>query len=518
LTSSSTTMKTSFLRPKADFWYSPKKFKGWKIGTLYDHEVNIIKNVGSDTLSANSYIWQNYKVYAGTADSAKNKYGFDFSMRYQQRPVGNVFGKPYYSSQSVNFTGSINTGKNQTLNYNLTYRHAVNTDSVDVSPTPENFYLGRVDYNITALKGVFRSTTLYEIGTGREQKTQITFQASPSNQGDYIWVDANHNGIKEINEFVLSPYKTDSSYIRFVLPTPEYATVNTNQFNEVLNINPAAVWKNKTGIRKVVSLFSLFASVQINKKTFADKNKKVREYFNPIPLKSEDNQIVSTTVSSRNTLYFNRLDPKYGAQVDFNYSKNRAYLTGGFENRLIQSQDVIVRWNIVKAFNTQTTYTNGVKSNESDFYSNLKYRFTYNEINTDFSYQFQSFLRLDAKYDFSLKINPNDSVGKQSAQINKITFEARYNRLKKSTINASLSYASIKYNDKGYPNEQLQYAMLDGLLNGNNLVWSASYSQNLTNNIQLTLTYDGRMTGFEPGQKDTLKPVHTGRAELRALF
>ena len=60
--------------------------------------------------------------------------------------------------------------------------------------------------------------------------------------------------------------------------------------------------------------------------------------------------------------------------------------------------------------------------------------------------------------------------------------------------------------------------MLEGLRNGNNLVWSVGYSQNLTENIQLSLSYDGRMTGFDSKDKSTLKPVHTGRAEIRAVF
>ncbi|HWB65039.1 MAG TPA: hypothetical protein VG603_16085, partial [Chitinophagales bacterium] len=242
------------------------------------------------------------------------------------------------------------------------------------------------------------------------------------------------------------------------------------------------------------------------------------DYFNPIPLASEDTQIVATSVSSHNSLYFNRTDPKYGMQADFNYLRSRSFLTGGFENHYAQSADFIVRWNVVKGFNTQTTYTYGIKGDESDFYANLRYRFHYNQASTDLAYQFKNFLRLDVKYDFALKINPTDTVGNQSAMINKATLEARYNRLKKSNITSSFSYISIKYNDKGYTNEQLQYSMLDGLQNGNNLVWDLSYSQTLLNNLQLTLSYDGRMTGFSPGDKSTLKPVHTGRAELRALF
>ncbi len=522
LNSTSTTNSTNYFRPKADFYYASAKTKGWKIGTLFDHEINMLKNKNTDTLTSTSYLWQNYKVYATTADSATNKFGIEFIMRYEQRADGKTFGPISYGAQAINFTGQVNSIKNQTLNYSLTYRHAKNVDSANTAQ-PEHFYLGRIDYNFTLLKGVFRSNTLYEIGTGRQQKQQIVYIASPTNQGDFIYPadgDKNGNGVKDISEYVPRPtgFSYDSSYFRTFIVTPEYVSVNTNQFNEVLNINPAAVWKNKSGIRKIIAMFSVFASVSITKKTFADRSKKVGDYFNPFPLNKENNQIVSTSVSSRNTLYFNRLEAKYGAQFDFNYARNRTLLTAGFENRLAQSEAVSVRWTMFKALTSTLTYTNGIKSNESDFYTTLRYRFHYNDASADLSYQYKTSLRVGVKYDFSLKANPTDSVGTQTAQTHKLTAQARYNRQGKSTIDASLSYASIRYNDKNYANQQLEYAMLEGLQNGNNLVWSAGYSQNLTANIQLSLVYDGRMTGFVKGEKSTMKPVHTGRAEIRAVF
>ena len=441
-------------------------------------------------------------------------------MRYQQRPDSGTskFGKPYYLAQTVNFTGSLMKLKNQSLTYTLTYRHAVNSDSAQAAnPEPTNFYLGRISYSFTLLKGVIKSTTLYELGTGREQKTQVTYQLSPNNTGNYIYIGP-HNGVQQINDFVLSPYKTDSSYIQIIIPTLQYASVNTNQFNEVLNISPAILWKNSKGVKKIVSLFSAFASVQVTNKTYASPNKSFIQYVNPFPANSQDTNLVSTQISSRNTLYFNRLDPKYGAQYDFNYTRGQSYLTGGFDNRVAQSNDIILRVTVAKAFSIQNTYTNGIKSDATSLYSSLNYRYTYNDNNTDFGYQFKTFMRLDLKYDIAYKVNPTDTVGKQTAFVNQITLEAKYTKLKKSTISASFSYATIQYNDKGYENDQLQYSMLDGLQNGNNLVWSAGISHNLINNLQLSLTYDGRMTGFVPGQKSTFNAYHTGKAELRALF
>ncbi len=517
LHSSSSFNKTDYIRPSADVSYAIKKIKGWKIGAAFNHEVNMIKNTGSDTLATNSFLWENYKLYFNSPDSLVNKFAFEVTVRNERKPTGKQFDKPFFMGQTITATGQVNSLKNQTLNYSLTYRHASQSDTLNTAQ-PEHFYLGRIDYNFTVLKGFLRSTLLYEVGSGRQQKTQLTYQTSPTNQGDYVWKDVNEDGIKQVDEFVVSQFKEDTSYIRVFIVTPEYISVNTNQFSYVLNINPAAVWRNAKGAKKVVAMFSALASVQITKKTFVDPARNFGEYFNPFPLKKEDAQLVSNTVSSRNSLYFNRLEAKYGGQFDFNYATSRTLLTTGYENRFLQSQGVTVRWNVVKSFNTQFGYTNGTRANESDYYKQLKYRFSYNDFVADLSYQFKTFLRVGVKYDLSFKVNPTDTVGKQTAQTHKLTTELRYNKTGKNTVSASLSYASIKYVDKNYPNQQLEYAMLEGLRNGNNLVWTVGYEQNLGNNIQLSLSYDGRMTGFTAGDKSTLKPVHTGRAELRALF
>ncbi len=460
-------VKSNFIRPKGDLWYASKKTKGWKVGVQYEDEINLFKNTGTDTLTSNSYIWQNYKVYIASPDSMKTKYRIEFTQRDQQRPdsITKQFGKAYYQAEQVSFIGSFAKLKNQTLTYSLTYRHTYDADSIGISQAPDDYYLGRIDYSVTLLKGAIRSQTFYEIGTGRQQKSQISYQVDPNNQGNYIWQDLNHDGIKEINEFILSPnHTTDTSYDQIIIPVPEYSSVNTNQFNEVLTLNPAAVWKNSKGIKKVLSKFSALGSIQLNKKTYADSDKRIYQYFNPFPLASDDTSIVSLAMSSRNTLYFNKLDPKYGAQFDYNYSRSRTYITGGFENHFTESEDVLVRWNIIKPINLQITYTYGIKADQSDFYAGLQYRYHYNDVSSDLSYQLQTFLRFDLKYQFTYDINPTDTVGNQTALIDKVTLEARYNKLKKSTITATFSYAAIDYNDKGFENDQLQYAMLNGLL------------------------------------------------------
>ena len=67
----------------------------------------------------------------------------------------------------------------------------------------------------------------------------------------------------------------------------------------------------------------------------------------------------------------------------------------------------------------------------------------------------------------------------------------------------------MKYN--GENGTTKSYTILDGLQPGNNFIWSAIYTRNISQNLELSLSYDGRKTG-------TAKLINTGRAQLRAIF
>jgi hypothetical protein len=86
--------------------------------------------------------------------------------------------------------------------------------------------------------------------------------------------------------------------------------------------------------------------------------------------------------------------------------------------------------------------------------------------------------------------------------------------LQNSSLNARFVFNTIGYSDKmnnNKANTTIAYTMLDGLLPGNNFLWTIDLTRRLLNNVELNFQYDGR-------QPAKAKTVHTGRASLRALF
>jgi len=67
----------------------------------------------------------------------------------------------------------------------------------------------------------------------------------------------------------------------------------------------------------------------------------------------------------------------------------------------------------------------------------------------------------------------------------------------------------ITYN--GETNTSLANEMLSGLKPGTNVTWSLSIQRNLSNNLQVDITYNGRRSEGVP-------IIHVGGAQVRAFF
>ena len=79
----------------------------------------------------------------------------------------------------------------------------------------------------------------------------------------------------------------------------------------------------------------------------------------------------------------------------------------------------------------------------------------------------------------------------------------------KSTITSKISLVNIKFN--GIEDSPVGYAILEGLQDGNNILWNLNIDRKLSAILQLTVSYEGRKTG----DSDI---THLGRLQMRAVF
>ncbi|MBP7273140.1 MAG: hypothetical protein KA974_04825 [Saprospiraceae bacterium] len=508
LNTNSTTEQTQFLRPNADLSYNiqakkNKFFRGWRMGIYVEEEKNQRKNSIADTLLAASFRYYFTKIYIEKASSNQFSWNLNMLRRHDFAPFTKAFTRTTQADE-LNLLAQWTSNANSQLSVNFTYRNLqIINEELSVNQ-PQKSYLGRLEYTLQAWKNTIRSTTNYEISSGREPKIEYNYLQVNIGDGVYTWIDRNLDSIPQINEFEVAAFKDQANYVRVAITTNEYINTNNVQFNQSLNIDPRYVWGRKKGMLKFLSKLSDQATFKISKRV---RNAQDANAWNPLILNLPDSTLVSVLSAIRNVVYFNRAHPKYDIQYGYSDLRNRIVLVTGYEARLTTEHFIQGRWNVNAQHTLQCQVSQAIQGNDSEVFNNQDYRLNITKIQPEWIWQLSNKFRFTATYKH--KVSQNTIGEKEKAFINDIKVEATYNQASVSAIRTNLSYVNIKYT--GNPNTSVQYAMLEGLQNGKNYLWSLSYERALSKNIFLTLSYEGRKTG-------TAKTVHVGRAQVRASF
>jgi hypothetical protein len=222
-----------------------------------------------------------------------------------------------------------------------------------------------------------------------------------------------------------------------------------------------------------------------------------------------DSSLLSTGSTIRNIIYFNRTETKFRVEFQQSDSRVKTLLNIGFETRRRSDFSLLPSFKIGNNFRAQLTAIYGFNDNFSQFFSDRNYELRFWEAQPQLTYMRKTIFRTSLMYKF--KDNRNRIGAMENARSHDITVEAKYSKSGKSntSIRSSFSWVNLKF--VGQNNTPVQFAMTDGLQNGQNFLWSLSIDRSISKNIQLNIGYEGRKTG-------TASVVHVGRAQIRAVF
>ena len=493
---------TDFLRSKGSI--------GKKLGPIIlqlktDSERNLFKLNASDSLLANSYQFSENTLAMSNADSSKTRYSLSYVRRNDWREKNNQLSK-FTFAEGVGLSFDVLKWKNINFKTNSSYRKLSIIDSTLGIQNADNTILNRIENGFRLWKGLIQSNTFYEIGSGLELRKEYAFIQVAPGQGSYAWKDYNENGLKEINEFELSPFADQAQYIKTFTPTNQYVKAYSNQFNQSLNITPALLLNNPKGLNKFISLWSNQSNVRLERKT---SDNSTNEAYNPFYRNINDSLLQSMNSIFRNTLFFNRTGFVFGADYTWQDSRNKLLLVNGFDSKQNISHTLKTRYNINRSFTFNTENILGNKISNSQLLSSRNYSIGYYSLEPKLSYQYEALFKISIAYRYSEKYNHTMLDDSSHVFQNNITTEIKYNKVNKGSWSSRISLIALNY--LGELNSPLGYEMLEGLNPGINYTWNLTYQQNLTQSLQLSISYDGRKT-------ETSKAVHIGNVALRAIF
>lgn len=489
--------RTTFLRHYFDLSRTWKKLT---LGIKDNAEDNRFRLPDADSLLSTSYSFQEWIGYAGYRDSSKIQGTFSVKSRKDWGAKAGILQPATLAHEAALTTEWGKSATNQ-FRSTTTYRELQVEDSSLTTTAPLKTLVNRIDHQLTLWKGWVSATTYYEVGSGRERKQEFYYLEVPAGQGTYAYIgDLNNNNVKDLNEFALSNFPDQARYIRVFYTTDEYIAIRSNSFSEVLNLQPVSRSSRKLFIQRFSDQFL----IRMDKKTTGEE---VLSSLNPFRLALADSQLVSTNSNLRNTIYFNRSDPTFGADYAWQLNKNKTLLVSGFDFRRLESHALSLRWNLTRTYQFTIRGEKQDLLNSSQFFDDRNYHLRSTFVEPKLTYQPSNTLRISSSYLRSEKQNV-EGAGERVVE-NRISLESKFNSLNSGTMTARFNYIRLDYT--GELNSFIAYELLGGLNPGTNFTWNLSMLRNLSKIIQVNLTYEGR-------KSEGVKTIHTGNVQFRALF
>lgn len=501
-----------FFRPTIDISRSFKKLRNYTIGGSFLSEHNELHHRLTDSVSLNSFSFQTLQLYIKSPEKELNRWGLTWFTRTNSYPVGKEMVKSD-RSQNINLSTELLKSEHHQFRLNVTYRNLTIIEKTVYSLQADQSLLGRAEYQVNKWKGLLTGNILYEVGSGQEQKKDYSFLEVPAGQGQYTWIDYDNNGIQELNEFELAQFQDQAKYIRIYTPTNQFIKANYNTLNYSVALNPRAYIDaiRARGITRLLAKINLQSSLQLFKKQMASGLIELNPFINNLT----DTSLISVNSIFINSFSFNRFSTRWGIDVTNARNNNKALLTYGYESRKFEDWSVKARYSLMKLLSMDIDIRKGVNAltTSNIKFNNRNYNLDVYSVEPRLNFTRAANLRIITGYKLTDKRNRENDL--EVYRSNAVNAEVKYNILQNSSILTKFTYSNIDFKSrKNQPvnsNSTVSYIMLDGLLPGKNFLWNADLTKRLSNNLEMTIQYEGR----KPGSG---KMVHIGRASLRALL
>ena len=492
---------TEFYRHKS---LVSQRIKKLKFSYSDEFENNLFKKSIEKSLLPRAYQFWEWEGSVSNADSSKNNVKLFYKERRDKLAYGNVLKDSTFAT-NIGLQTSIYSIKNNPITVIVTYRKLELKNVVGTFLKPDNTVLSRLEYNPRYFKGLISSSLFYETGYGLENRREFYYLEVAPGQGQYAWIDYNSNSIKEINEFEIAQFSDQARFIRIFTPTNQYVKVLQNQLSVSISLRPSSLIRNpKNDFSRFINRWVTQTVFRVDGKT-ADNGDVIN--FNPF-LDVRDTSILASNNNLRQSVFFNQSSAVFGADYTYINNQSKQLLVNGIERKTLLSHEVKGRINFLKSWAINSSVIFSQKGNSSQFFATRNYLIEAYESEQRLIFQPNTYFRISGIYKYTEKSNKIEG-GFQKAFINTIAAEIKYNQSEKGSLTGRMDFVLIKYNDT--ENSPIAYEVLNALNKGQNLTWELNYQRNLSNNIQISINYNGRKT-------PNSNAVHLGGAQIRAFF
>ena len=207
-----------------------------------------------------------------------------------------------------------------------------------------------------------------------------------------------------------------------------------------------------------------------------------------------------------NTVSFNNSASKFAFDFIVQKSMNKNLLYYGYERNGISSQQVVLKSAPSAEWYLEAGYQHGVTVNRSDYLTQRTYEIVRHQADGKVRCQYNNRYFGEVMYQF---VNQYNNLGGEHTRSHEAGGTFTYRSPKYGAAVVTVRYVLIR-GEAGAGNA-VTYALLKGLAVGHNALWGVTYQVPVSDFLQLSLQYDGRVS-------EGHRTVHTGSVTVKAQF
>jgi len=510
--------RATFLRTKDNFllnsgeWLRQYGLLSFSLGKFspgfkFEMEDRRLSQNATDSLQMNSYRFVEFGPQIGIVRYLNMNIDADIYARYEDA----VFhGEMIPSAQSV--TEDINLKFNEwnhfASNVTLTYRKKTYSEQFRSPDNLDNeIFLGKWDARYSPLNRGFEADLFYQATTQRMARLQQIFWKVPVGQGQYIWIDGNHNGVVDItNPADFQPARFDGDYVLLTQPTTNLYPVINLKTNFRIGIRPGRFLKNETTIfRKLITPFSTDTYWRIEENNQTSNVADI--YLLHLSHFLNDSLTISGSNLFQQDIYIFENDPNFSMRFRFIQNKSLNQFAFSVERGFQRERSTRLRVKLSDVFYEQLD----LSLNDNDLssrYANRVHQIRGDRISSELSYRPN--MIVTSSFTLTYAENTDNSRASLSAVMNSQNIKTIYSLLARGKIRFEFERDEVLLqNFTG--SYDVPFELSQGLMPGITYLWQFGFDYQINSFIQATASYNGRLEGGR-------SPVHTMQAEVRAFF
>ncbi len=349
-------------------------------------------------------------------------------------------------------------------------------------------------------------TFFYDAVTERTPVLQETYVRTGPNLGQFVWRDANDDGVQQVGEFVPETTPNEGEYVQRFVPSDSLEPVVDLQARTRLSLRPDRFWGTPdTWWQRALSSVTTRTTVEVQEKSRTDDVAQI--YRLNLARFRQPGVTLDGSIRLEQEVELFRRRRAFGVEGAWRQSRGFTERSAGGERSFNNRWTVEGQWRPALGWRVRLRGRHEVDRTRSEAFSDSRsFDIRTLEGRPSVSYRPLRTMTLTLSGAWAQK---RDRLQGRQARILKVPFEISWNRAGRLRLTGNAEVARVDLTGSAVGLAQFQ--LTDGRGPGTSMLWGVQGRYVITNNLRASLSYDGR----SPANASV---IHTLRVKLSATF